>query len=170
VILDLEKVTSGDRITGDEVVVVRDVGGEDNRIRCRVSLDVRRSDQTFYVHADVSGSFSTPCHRCLDPASCTVASSFDLVVQKADPHASPGPAPTDEDFVVLPAGENRLELGAYIHENLVLDIPMQILCAETCKGLCSGCGANLNRESCRCEAPVDPRWNELKRLQDGSPE
>jgi len=28
---------------------------------------------------------------------------------------------------------------------------MRILCREDCKGLCPGCGANLNIEPCRCE-------------------
>jgi uncharacterized protein len=166
VILDLEKVVSGDPVTGDEVVIFHDVGGEENRIHSRVLLDVRRPDHTFYVHADLSGEFSTVCHRCLDPTSCAVTSAFDLVVQKADPRSRV--SSTEEDIVVLPAGESRLELGPYIYESLMLEIPMKILCAEGCKGLCAGCGVNLNRESCRCEAAMESPFNLLKKLQDGS--
>ena len=32
------------------------------------------------------------------------------------------------------------------------------------KGLCSGCGANLNREACRCKKAVDPRLAKLAQL------
>ena len=43
-----------------------------------------------------------------------------------------------------------------------------VLCKEDCKGLCQGCGANLNIEACSCnesandEEIIDPRFAKLK--------
>ena len=38
-----------------------------------------------------------------------------------------------------------------IREDILLSIPDRFKCSEDCKGLCPGCGANLNDESCRCK-------------------
>lgn len=38
-----------------------------------------------------------------------------------------------------------------IHDVIILAIPLAPRCQEECKGICPGCGANLNYESCRCE-------------------
>ena len=163
--LDFEKLSSDERMTGDEVVIFRDIAGEDNRIRCHINLTVRKSGGTYYVHADLTGEFSTRCHKCLESIPCRVTPSFELVVQRVDPRVEPGQGSADDDFITLPAGHNRLELDQHIYENLVVDIPMKITCTDNCKGLCSGCGANLNREECRCTAVPDPRWHELKKLK-----
>ena len=38
-----------------------------------------------------------------------------------------------------------------IREDILLSIPDRFKCSDDCKGLCPGCGANLNDESCRCK-------------------
>jgi uncharacterized protein len=58
-----------------------------------------------------------------------------------------------------------------LRELLLLEAPTVFLCSKTCKGLCPGCGANLNTESCSCkknddeEDPTLPAWKRnLKRI------
>ncbi len=165
-ILDLKKLSSDERIIGDEVVLFRDRAGEENRIHCHVELSVRGQGDTSYIHADITGEFSTPCHKCLESTPHRVSSSFELVIQKAHPRSVTEPISADDDFVRIPAGQNRLEFDPYIYENLVVDIPMTITCSDDCRGLCPGCGVNLNRGKCRCTAASDPRWNELRKLKD----
>lgn len=46
----------------------------------------------------------------------------------------------------------------------ILDMDTKTLCSEDCKGLCPGCGVNLNREPCRCKKQVDPRLAKLASL------
>ena len=38
-----------------------------------------------------------------------------------------------------------------IREEILLAVPDRFKCSEDCKGLCPGCGADLNTESCRCK-------------------
>ena len=38
-----------------------------------------------------------------------------------------------------------------IREDILLSIPDRFKCSEECKGLCPGCGADLNEEPCRCK-------------------
>jgi uncharacterized protein len=44
-----------------------------------------------------------------------------------------------------------INLTSDVREDILLSLPMVALCSEKCRGLCSGCGVNLNRENCRCQ-------------------
>lgn len=62
--------------------------------------------------------------------------------------------------------EEDLEFGSYVGEDfnladivaeeILLNLPMKFLCQTTCKGLCPRCGADLNEQTCGCEAVVVP--------------
>jgi len=44
----------------------------------------------------------------------------------------------------------ELHLSEIACEQIFLEIPYQPLCHEECKGLCPGCGKDLNLLSCEC--------------------
>jgi uncharacterized protein len=165
-ILDLEKVGAGvQSISGDEAIEFHDVYGDEGRIDCHVDVDIRKIGETYYIHVQSRGGFATACHRCLDETTLALETSFDLVVKHL-----PGPGEEKsedgaDEFVLLPRGVNELSLDQHIYENLIVEIPMQILCSPDCKGLCAGCGANLNREACRCAPEKDARWSALDKLK-----
>jgi len=66
----------------------------------------------------------------------------------------------------LAGGVQEVDVTPALREALVLRIPIYLLCREDCRGLCSRCGANLNRERCTC-APeeVGNRWDVLDKLR-----
>ena len=68
----------------------------------------------------------------------------------------------DGDIVLLDDGE--IDVGDLAYTAFILDMDTKHLCSEDCKGLCSGCGANLNQEPCRCKKQADPRWAALEQL------
>ncbi|HXE75850.1 MAG TPA: DUF177 domain-containing protein [Candidatus Xenobia bacterium] len=107
------------------------------------------------------------CARCLEPVAQEVAAGFDLLYR-------PVSTISREEELSL-TGED-LELGFYVGQGLFLAdalaeqvhlaLPMKMLCREECRGLCPHCGANLNRERCKCEArAVDPRLAPLARIR-----
>jgi uncharacterized protein len=50
---------------------------------------------------------------------------------------------------------------------LTLELPLNPVCDEDCKGLCSHCGQDLNTGVCGCvEENVDPRWAALSALRE----
>ncbi len=61
----------------------------------------------------------------------------------------------DGDIVVLDG--DSLDAGALMTDTFILEMDTKNLCSEDCKGLCPGCGVNLNLEPCRCVREVDPR-------------
>ena len=67
----------------------------------------------------------------------------------------------------LPLLENgEVDVGDLAYTAFLLAMDTKHLCSEDCKGLCPGCGVNLNREPCRCKKQVDPRWAALEQLLD----
>lgn len=71
----------------------------------------------------------------------------------------------DNDFYIV-VENMRLDLDELISEDIFLSMPSRYLCSESCKGLCSICGANLNIETCSCKKIADPRWDVLNNFFD----
>ena len=66
---------------------------------------------------------------------------------------------TDE-FILLTDG--KLDLLETATEFILINLPSVYLCDDDCKGVCSGCGVNLNKGECQCEGnEVDPRLAKL---------
>ena len=47
-------------------------------------------------------------------------------------------------------GRMAIKFDDQIRDEILMDSPIKVLCKEECKGLCSGCGKNLNDEPCEC--------------------
>lgn len=71
----------------------------------------------------------------------------------------------DDEIKLIPYGMNEIDITQDVIDALYLAVPVKKLCRETCKGLCSQCGVNLNKEDCTCQKKdVDPRWEALEHL------
>ena len=70
----------------------------------------------------------------------------------------------ESDDIVPLNGDGELELDELMREVFLLEMDTKNLCSEDCKGLCPGCGVDLNVESCRCKKETDPRWAKLAQL------
>ena len=62
-----------------------------------------------------------------------------------------------------------LFLTDVLAEQVLLAMPMKVICRSDCRGLCPHCGTNLNTDECRCSIQgSDPRLAPLARFkQDG---
>ena len=122
------------------------------------------------VQGRVETTLATDCDRCLAPASFHVDTPFDLFFRLLDPGA-----PVEDDIGL---DEGEAEMGFYelpglqlediLREQVLLQLPMQRVCSENCKGICLVCGGNRNETDCQCkppagdELPEDDRWGALK--------
>jgi uncharacterized protein len=79
-----------------------------------------------------------------------------LLVTKLDTEGS------DEETLLE---SSVLDLAPILEEEITLNLPLQVICSESCKGLCPKCGADLNKETCTCsDERIDPRLEALKNL------
>lgn len=106
-----------------------------------------------YLDIDADVSFETQCARCLDKISKSMSFEIKEAFSKVPQD--------DEDITVLESG--NIDLDDVTAKAFVGSLPINYLCSDECKGLCSICGCNLNRESCSCNAEnTDPRLAVLK--------
>lgn len=90
------------------------------------------------------------CARCLAPEEVP----FDLKLS-ADLDMN-HPADSEDELPYVRG--YSLDVDLLVMDELFVNIPISVLCSENCKGLCRGCGRNLNHGSCDCDTTVlDPR-------------
>ena len=70
----------------------------------------------------------------------------------------------NEDEWVFTLEGDSADLDDIVRTIFVLNMDSKLLCSDDCKGLCCGCGKNLNFETCSCEKEIDPRLAALKQL------
>lgn len=117
------------------------------------------------------GSISTQveilCDRCLEPVEQSISDSFDLLYR-------PQGVDTIGDEIAITRAET--EIGYYrgegllledvLKEQILLTLPVKLVCTANCKGLCPHCGCNLNEETCDCVTTMpDPRWAALEDIR-----
>jgi len=59
----------------------------------------------------------------------------------------------------------EIDTGNAVREELILSVPDYVLCTDECRGICAGCGTDLNAGSCNCEPAPDERWAALEALK-----
>ena len=97
------------------------------------------------------------CARCLEPFDTPTHIAFEEEYQPLIDIGTglPSTAPrSDTAFTISPT--HTIDLGEAIRQHLLLTIELVPLCSGGCKGLCPGCGVNLNREQCTCPPPEEP--------------
>ena len=102
-----------------------------------------------------------PCARCLEPVSFLCELDFDrefMVGRTADEQEES----MDENNYL--DGYN-LDVDQLVCNELLVSLPMRILCSEDCKGICNRCGTNLNLRTCTCDTrELDPRMSVIQEI------
>ncbi len=98
----------------------------------------------YLLDGRISGAFKAQCDRCLKEFT----SDFELLLTRVFAEAGYEPALEDSDIETLNGLE--IDLGPHIREEVVLSMPIRLLCEDSCKGLCPGCGVDLNNGECIC--------------------
>lgn len=127
--------------------------------------------EELHVRGSVATSAEGSCDRCLVDRTLTLQRDFelvyepvDVVVDEADPIDET--ELDEEDLAVDHYDGSVLDLRRVLVEQILLCVPMKVLCSDDCRGLCPQCGIDRNRESCDCVAPADPRLAGLAELRD----
>jgi uncharacterized protein len=131
----------------------------------RIRGQVARIEGGFSLEADLGYGGRLECSRCLAAYPFRTDEAFTLLLYKRpgalEEELSLERADLDAYFYETP----EISLTPIAEERIQMAIPMKPLCREDCRGLCPGCGRDLNTEPCRCETPAaDPRWEALRSI------
>ncbi|CAI5499094.1 unnamed protein product [Closterium sp. Naga37s-1] len=125
--------------------------------------------------------FAMQCHRCLCPVTEPIYSEFSLLLSASPlheptkrslgvildaPSSSFNSLPADyddgdegdmldldlDDKLYFPPDQRIIDVSKYVRDTVHLEIPLKVRCSPGCRGMCLGCGANLNVKECACGA------------------
>ena len=100
------------------------------------------SGERISVRGKVDASVTSRCAKCLEPVTISIEAEMDAqFVRVLDPE--------DPDLYAFEG--SKADLTDAVRDALLLELPYRFLCSEDCKGLCSGCGVNLNLGTCTCQ-------------------
>ena len=132
-----------------------------------VDIVCYRSGRQLFFRGSFHGRIESSCSRCLKDFSMPVEHEFDFVLS---PNAFGSNGSTEElrreELGLSYYSGDEIDLAPLIREQVMLALPTRPLCAENCRGLCGGCGVDLNYEDCRCpRAAEDPRMAFFRTLR-----
>ena len=128
-------------------------------------------DAGVLVRGKIGGQVSLPCDRCAEATTFDLEHSFDEFEGYLAPVDMQGLVPGEDylpesELIRLESGGPVLDIGDLLWEEFCLALPVKPLCTDDCKGVCSTCGANLNRGDCACAQDAgDPRLAVLRKLK-----
>jgi len=131
-----------------------------------VACSLKRIRENIYLEGRLATMVTLACSRCLEEAVLPVTGAFSYTFS---PAGEPRPEEMElsaDDMDIVYYDDELIDLDPIIYEQIVMNIPMKVLCSDACRGLCPNCGINLNRESCQCrDQRIDERFAILKKLK-----
>ena len=101
--------------------------------RVLVNLRAHIVTKQILVQGTMDASIQSECARCLSPVVQKIHLAEVLFTYEYE----------NQDFV---------DLSPEVRDELLLALPMRLLCREDCKGLCPRCRKNWNEGTCGCSA------------------
>ncbi len=125
------------------------------------------------ISGSFEASFFVPCSRCLEAFTQQLKGKFTEVftVVRGSSEDYTQENLADQTANMLTVHGDYLYLEEYIRQQIILVQEFRPLCKEECKGICAGCGADLNQSSCQCSTDdelIDVRLLKLKEYSSGS--
>lgn len=127
--------------------------------KCAVTLDAHLSKEktTVLCAGRLRGQLTLACQRCLEPARVDVDIPLHTVFTPAPADVDVTEAADDADDVDYAHHDGEIvDLWPTLREQLILVIPMTVLCKEACRGLCPTCGVDRNTVNCSCQQSAQP--------------
>jgi len=114
--------------------------------------------QDVVASGELAVAVATRCVRCLTPVEVPVRATVNEVWMPFDAEdAAHLEDAAGEGAIVQSYRDDLIEPADVYRELLMVELPEHPCCSPDCRGLCPGCGADLNREACRCRAGEAPR-------------
>lgn len=135
-----------------------------------IHLEVRltKMGDEYLVQGRVKTRANFVCDRCAEPYVAAIEDGMMVLYTLSNKFIPPDEEKKYDEVRRIDPGTLEIDISDDVRQTLILAVPIKKLCKEDCRGLCPGCGANLNVEECRCgHEIIDPRWEKLKKLLEG---
>lgn len=134
-----------------------------------ITLVYYRSGQELLFSGRFGGMFEGCCSRCLKIYSFELQKDFEFILSPDPVQSERGAEELNRNDLGLSYySTEEIDLAPLIAEQVMLALPTRPLCADNCRGLCGGCGVDLNTDECVCPTSAgDPRMAIFRTLKVG---
>lgn len=109
-------------------------------------------DKHIDIVAGIEVKLNIPCDRCLEDVEITISIEASKEVDLNETAEL-----DDADETIFMDG-TEFDSERFVYGEILVNLPMKVLCDTNCKGICNRCGTNLNHASCGCDTTeLDPR-------------
>ncbi len=138
----------------------------------KLMVSVICSADKVLISGNLEASIEVICSRCLETFHHQFKTDFSdaFTLIKGAPLDSAPESLAAETANMQTVTGDYLYLDEYIRQLIILAQEYSPLCRPDCKGLCAGCGTDLNKSTCSCDLDdeeVDIRLLKLKELKSG---
>jgi uncharacterized protein len=162
--LELHRVTASKTFNPGSL----DYHGAEFRQTAPLKIDVTAElvGEEIRIRGHLATRLESTCDRCLGAVEIPVSCDFDLFYRPMQSLAGEEEVevPTAELEVGFYSGDG-IELADVATEQVILFVPMKVVCSTECRGLCPVCGVNRNLTHCDCAPPQ--RDSPFASLQEG---
>ena len=90
------------------------------------------------VEGEIIYKITGECTRCLEQTEREYVAEFYESVEPNNP----------DGYEVK---NDTVDLRKIVEDTVAINVPLNFLCKEDCKGICVDCGTNLNHAECKCK-------------------
>lgn len=144
-----------------------DLGGTGLRFEkpAAVRADLRAGPDGIRVRVRAEVEGLADCDRCLEPVAVPIRLDYRELYLTPEQAGPRGAGDDGGDVRRIVYEGDAIDLSEGLRQNLLLALPMKVVCREDCRGLCPRCGRNLNEGECGCRVEdIDPRMEALRPL------
>ncbi len=106
------------------------------------------------IEADIEVTLCIPCDRCLEDVENLIKINISKEVDLSESAEERQESLDDIDYI----DGVSFDAEKFAYGEILVNLPMKVLCSESCKGICNRCGTNLNHGNCGCDTTeLDPR-------------
>ena len=136
------------------VTNIPEIVNETKELRLKKDIDISCNVTKVLKEISVNGliqfGIRTQCSRCLKDVELDLNTDIKLTLTPKDEVDDNAEGIDHEVY----EGES-IDLSNYFREQIAMNLPYRVVCNESCKGLCSKCGKDLNIEICDCEKSLN---------------
>lgn len=118
----------------DEQFIKKDVEYQTiGPLKVNITLSLA-GEENVRIKGQIEGQFNLTCDRCCTEFIENKKLYIDEIIE------------LEKKEII----EHMVELDTKIRDIVLISFPVKLLCDSECKGICLGCGVNLNKEACKC--------------------
>lgn len=106
------------------------------------------------ISAEIELTLVIPCDRCLEDVKNQIKINTSKEVDLSETEEERKKSLDDIDYI----DGTTFDAEKFAYGEILVNLPMKVLCSENCKGICNRCGTNLNHGNCGCDTTeLDPQ-------------